>query len=174
MARRQFVRGGSALRQGQRRETLWIGQGLVASTLAAINSTVIQTSLNASALALRPFTIIRHRIFMYLTSDQEAASELQFAAFGACVVSDQARAIGISAVPTPVTDVASDLWYAHRWMGSGHGAGTVDSQRGTAYEIDSKAMRKVEEGQDVITVVENATGDGVILSVAGRLLVKLH
>ncbi len=173
MARRQFVRG-SALRQGQRRETLWIGQPLVASTLAALNSAAIQSSLNAAALALRPFTIIRHRLLIYLTSDQEAASELQFAAFGACVVSDQARAIGISAVPTPVNEVSFDLWFSHRWIASGHGAGTVDSQRGTPYEIDSKAMRKVEEGSDVINVVENATADGVIISVAGRMLIKLH
>jgi len=46
---------------------------------------------------------------------------------------------------------------------------------GVGKEIDSKAMRKVEEGQDLIGVVESSSvSQGVIASVYIRTLIKLH
>ena len=45
---------------------------------------------------------------------------------------------------------------------------------GTTYEIDSKAMRKVEDGQDVGVMVENGPMNGVTLLTFTRILVKLH
>ena len=40
-------------------------------------------------------------------------------------------------------------------------------------QLDSKAMRKVETGSDIALVVEADTAfDGVIIGVAGRMLVK--
>ncbi len=168
-------RSGLVLRGGRNvRDTVWADLPLISSSLGTTGSAVLTTALNAAGLALRPFTVIRERIMIYVTSDQEAASEAQNCAFGACVVTEQAVAIGVTAVPTPVTDLSSDLWYAHRWCMSSHGAGTVDSQRGQPYELDSKAMRKVETGQDLITVVENGSNGGVIMAVAGRSLFKLH
>ena len=42
-------------------------------------------------------------------------------------------------------------------------------------EIDSRAMRKVEDGQDVIGVVESGLQtNGLNINVFMRLLVKLH
>jgi len=52
---------------------------------------------------------------------------------------------------------------------------SVDANAGAQYSIDSKAMRRVEEGQDLIIVAEfSAAGAGFILAVAGRILIKLH
>ncbi len=40
-------------------------------------------------------------------------------------------------------------------------------------EFDSKAMRKVEEGQDIVQVVENEI-NGCTVTISGRMLLKLH
>ncbi len=41
--------------------------------------------------------------------------------------------------------------------------------------IDSKSMRKVEEGQDIIGVVQNAAaGAGSIVNTYFKILIKLH
>ncbi len=56
MARKSgFVRRGGRMV----RETIWFGQTETQTVLAAANTAAILTSLNAAALALRPFTIIR-------------------------------------------------------------------------------------------------------------------
>jgi len=56
-------------------------------------------------------------------------------------------------------------------------AGGADGNlRGMHFEIDSKAMRRVEDGQDIVQVVEVDTNisAGVQISTFGRQLVKLH
>ncbi len=167
-----FIRGGRS-----RRETLWIGVDPAVVGLTVGGGTLTH-ALNASALALRPFTITRSRMTIQWSSDQTAATERQFGAYGLAVVSDEALAIGVTAVPTPVTDSSSDLWLLHQWLmsqfivTSAIGSESVYQQ----IDIDSKAMRKVEDGQDIAFVGELATGvsDGFTLLVAGRLLVKLH
>ena len=143
--------------------------------MTAIGGTII-FALNAAALAMRPFTIIRSRFELFVFSDQSAAIEPQVGAFGIAVVSDQAVAAGVAAVPTPVTDMGSDLWFVHQNY-SGRESSTVDvSEPGNRISIDSKAMRKVDIGQDIVVVAENDTnvGAGQILFSAGRMLIKVN
>ncbi len=64
-----FVRRGGS----QRRQTLWFGGVSVQSTLAGASTAILQTSLNAAALALRPFTVVRNHGFVFLESDQVVA-----------------------------------------------------------------------------------------------------
>ncbi len=111
MARRRATGRFPALRQGQRRESVWIGISENLDTLSAANVAILSATLNATALALRPFTVVRTRIWMHALSDQTGAPEDYQVALGAAVVSEQASAIGVTAVPTPFTDVASDLWF---------------------------------------------------------------
>ena len=94
------------------------------------------------------------------------------------IVSDQASAIGVTAIPTPITDMASDLWFVHQMIygelffttGVGY-----DPQAMTNFEIDSKAMRKVDIGQDLVVVAEISSGsDGVNVTFGGRMLVKVN
>ena len=159
------------------RQTFWLGGTFVRSTIAAGNGVVIQTSLNAAALALRPFTIVRTRGLVSVMSDQIAAIEHQEIAFGAIVVSDQSVAIGVTAVPTPLTDSQSD-WHVYQ-VGMDQfdfitGAG-FQSNVGKQYEIDSKAMRKVAEGQDLIQVAEtDSHSESAIVTSFTRVLIKLH
>ncbi len=169
-------RSGSVLRGGRmRRESLWFGGVDQSTTTSGASSAVALTSLNAAALSLRPFTIIRTRGIIRIQSDQAAAAEVQGAAWGACVVSDQSLAIGVTALPTPVTDSGSDLWFGYEWIMSNATDLTDLAIGGVSKEIDSRAMRKVEDGQDVITVMESAVNtNGLTLRSFSWFLVKLH
>ena len=178
MARRSPTGRFPALRQGQRRETLWVGGIDTQATIAAGANPLLIGSFNAAALALRPFTIVRTRGLISLASDQVAASEIQHAAFGIAIVSDQASAIGVTAIPTPRTDSASDLWFVYEWLfnefvlgdSTGFQEGGVKTK-----EIDSKAMRKVEDGEDLVAVVEGGlVGLGFDFGSFFRVLIKLH
>jgi len=47
---------------------------------------------------------------------------------------------------------------------------------GNRREFDSRAMRKVEDGQDIAIVEENSGSPfaGAIMTKSGRMLIKLH
>ena len=171
-------RSGLVLRGGRNvRETLW-GDVVGTNNVLASPSTAVLANVTGSVfLNLRPFTIVRARGFLHLMSDQEAASELQAVNFGICVASDQAVLIGITALPTPTTDQGSDLWQTFVTLMAAHGAGTVDSQRGVGVAYDSKAMRRVEDGAQLVFVAEsevNTVSGGLIVRHTGRVLIKLH
>jgi len=172
-------KSGHVFRGGRmRRETLWIGETETSDVLASANSVVISSSLTTAGLALRPFTIIRTVGYAFITSDQVATSESYQGAFGQCVVSDQAAAIGVTAVPTPFTDLGSDLWFQHQiLMNSFVDATTVGFEPvgGVGMAWESRAMRKVNDDQDWILVKEaSSLSAGLRLTTAGRSLVKLH
>ncbi len=170
-----LIRGGS-----RRRETLWLGGTVFRQTLAAVTSVALVQVLNAAALALRPFTIVRTRGQLNVHSDQSGASQSYGASYGDAVVSEQASTIGVTAVPTPTVDSSSDLWSTYEMMISEFVFGSAASfiaAAGITRIIDSKAMRKVEDGQDLVAVVEGPgaglTG-GSIISGFTRVLIKLH
>ena len=175
MARRAFRPGAAAI--SQKRLTSWF-QFLPASAALSVTGGTLMFSLNAAALALRPFTIVRTRFLVGIVSDQAAASEDYAAAFGMAVVSDEAVAVGVTAVPTPITQMASDFWFVHQMMFGSFLFGDVtgfNESVMTQYEIDSKAMRKVDIGQDLVVVAEFSTvGSGSIVTAGGRMLVKVN
>ena len=174
---RSFTRGRGRL--GASRKTLWAGFGGSNTNLAAGAATIIN-SANAALLLLRPFTIVRTRLVWNVRSDQAAVTENYAAAIGLAVVSDQAVAVGVTAVPTPVTDVGSDLflmWSAAISQFNFLSSVGFHPASGVMSEIDSKAMRKVDDDQDIVLVVEDEPTigtDGVNVAVFGRLFIKLH
>ncbi len=166
-------RGGVA-----RRESLWLFWDTSESTLSGAPTAVLTNQLNAAALALRPFTIVRTRGIFFARSDQLVANESYIGDLGFAVVSDQASAIGVTAVPTPLTDKGSDLFFVyeqiHGRIQVASGAGTgVPTNLGLMRTFDSKAMRKVEGDQDVISTVENEI-QGCVVTLSARMLIKLH
>ena len=165
---RNFARGGTP-----RRKSLWLFIGPGDSTLST--SGVLLASLNVSALALRPFTIVRTHLEVMVRSDQAAAIEHQLAAIGACVVTDEALAVGISAIPTPVADAGSDAFFVHQFVFGDESALTDRTRSATRLSIDSKAMRKVEDGFDVAFVSDlSSILQGGVMTFGGRMLLKLH
>ena len=170
--RRASFRGGGS----QRRQTLWLSSVTTVATIAPATP-ILLTSLNAAALSMRPFTVVRTRGNLTLESDQSVASEFYEAAYGDIVVSDEAVAAGVASVPTPVAQDASDWHVYARTSGIfefGDATG-FQTAGGQVMQFDSKAMRKVDLGEDLIGVVEGAApGLGSIIRVYVRTLIKLH
>ena len=173
-----IIRGcGLVTRRGPRRETSWLTIPATATNLEA-GAVALVSSLTTAEKARRPWTLIRTQLSVHLRSDQVIADEFQACAVGMCVVSDQSEIVGVTAVPTPHTDAASDLWFLHGWMlnsfafASGVG---FDGNDGQFRHFDSKAMRKVNDDQDVILVLETpGFSAGVQVITAGRVLIKEH
>ena len=173
MARKLFVR-----RDGRtaKRQTFWLGGTFVRTTLGGASTGVIMTSLSAAALALRPFTIIRTRGIAEFHSDQVAAAENMEAVVAHAVVSDQAFAVGITAVPTPSTDSDSDLFYQFDpWASRMELITAAGFNYSPQIVIDSKAMRRVDQGEQPLQIIETGVGSsGVIVTTFFRTLIKLH
>ena len=160
--------------RGPRRKTLWLQFQPTNVTLGSGSSALI-FSLNAAALALRPFTLVRSHFEIMTRSDQSAAVEQQLVGVGMAVVSDESRAVGITAIPTPISELGSSLWFLNRLI-FGQESTVIDTSMGArTVAVDSKAMRKVEVGQDIVIVGEaSATGEAAILTLGGRILVKTN
>ena len=172
---RQFTRTRGRL--GAKRLTQWIAGAAVDNALTSAGSEVLVQLLTTEEKALRPFTIIRTRGILGLASDQIAASEDQSAAFAMAVVFEQAAGIGITVVPTPVTDQESDLFFVYEDMINDFVllSGVISTPGVKVHRFDSKAMRKVNPDQDVAVVKANtALSDGTTFYSRFRMLVKLH
>ncbi len=170
MARRSRL----VVARGARRTTTWLGANAGSTAIAGSSLTLIST-LGSSAKALRPFTIVRVRLLLHYATDQTANSEQPFGQFGMIVVNEKAAALGITGVPTPATDIDDD-WHVHQsctdqiMVSSAVGLPLVGRQ----YTVDSKAMRKVDVGDDCAMVFEQGASVGATIVVQGRMLIKLH
>ena len=167
----------SVVGRSSRRTTTWFFSANVnVEAAVAANSAALSQTFNAAALALRPFTIVRTRGYIWAASDQAAAFEVPFGAVGFSVVSDQAAAIGVTAVPSPVADEGSELFFNFQgWIASGAGQAASQSNGSRLFEFDSKAQRKVSESEDLAVVIANASAaDGAVVVLKFRMLVKLH
>ncbi len=171
MARRVMTRSRIAPR---RRETVWFADSATSTTIAGASTAVLVASLNAAALAFRPFTIVRVRGFWHVRSDQIVANEPFGGSLGWAVVSDQSVAIGVTAVPTPETDRDSDLWHVFEIV-YGTAGSTGENALGIHGTFDSKAMRRVDVGQDSIVCLETpSTSSSGIFHMSARFLIKAN
>ena len=152
-------------------------------TWAGINAAVFTNVPAATKVLLGSFTLNNNGIdetvlwtvgSIAIKSDQAAASEDQIGAFGLYVVSNRALAIGLSAIPGPVTNASEDGWFV--WQGFAQsfefasGVG-VEAQMMTQYPFDSKAKRVVGTGMGIAIMVENAHAThGFDIGVPLRLL----
>ena len=101
------------------------------------------------------------------------------AAVGVCIVSENAAAVGVTAVPSPLADVGWDGWLFHRLHGAITGLNVTEVQstfNSFRIEMDSRAMRKQKQTDVLIGVVELGTEIGaasVEFSCQTRVLDKL-
>ena len=164
-----------SFRRGPRRATDWSATAVKVALAAVAGSTKV--ILDSFTPIAGGETVIRVRGTFGWASDQEAATEVQLGAVGICVVTEQAATIGITAVPHPNTDAAWGGWLWHSYYKS-----KVFFNTGSAMNfdplhvitIDSKAMRKVDEDERLLFIIENSTGEGVDVASNFRILSKLH
>ncbi len=106
----------------------------------------------------RDETVLRTVGSFSIKSDQAAASEDQLGAFGLCAVTDRAVVIGISAIPGPGADIATDVWATYvpilQSFQFASGVG-IEPDMATIYPFDSKAKRKIPDGYALAVMVEN-------------------
>jgi len=170
----------SGRRGGPRRETEWAA--LVATgagTIATASTKLILNTFSASALSvLVPTTVIRMRGLLSHKSDQAAQTEEYAGAVGAVIVRDDARNIGITALPGPLSASGDDVWLWHQFYTGefrfADASGIVPIAENIIV-IDSKAQRKIVDGDAIVIIAESASfGLGVSLKFFARLLFKLH
>ena len=123
-------------------------------------------------------TVLRTLGLITVNSDQDAADEEQFGAFGMIVVTDRAAATGITAVPDPVSEGGDDGWFVYVPIGS---TLRVQSQVGfqadwgQRYPFDSRAKRVVHSGFTIAVVAANAhASDAFDIRLGFRLLSQVR
>ena len=160
-------------RAGPARKTEWLASvNVTARTALPAGTFIFDQSLSALELAKRPFTITRTIGSVWVVSDQVAAFETPFGALGMLVVSDKASATGATAVPDPITQEASDSWFMYKsWVAE---ADVLRGQEVYMFDFDSRAQRKVQDGEDIAVVISNASAaDGARYIIKFRMLIKL-
>ena len=169
MARRVASRG-FAPRARKSSAPAWGFLGVATHSVIGASSKVL---LGTFILSNPPLgeTVLRTRARLSVITDQAVAAEQQIGAFGLIVVTDRAAAAGAVSIPGPFTDGGDDGWFVHQIISQQNGlSGLTDAQ----YDIDSKAMRKIEDGGEIAIMVENGgTSHGFNFIFAVRLLAKL-
>ena len=160
------------------RTKMWIGAGVGRQTLTQSASTLLSV-LGASALALRPFTVLRTHVEVLWSSDQAAVTEVPFGSYGWMVVSEAAAGVGITAIPNPSgidgdPDADWFVWQAMSTKFEFLSSVGFDGSSGSRYVIDSKAMRKVGADDQIVVLVDVQAAGGVDLVTNGRQLIQLH
>ena len=157
-----------------RKTKVWfiVTTGTVA--LPASTCTLVSV-LNAAALAFRPFTLLRSRIECLYSTDQSSAAETPHGALGMIRVNDKAAALGITAIPCPISNADDDFVIWQGMMAKFEfTTGTGYRDIGTHYEINSKGMRKVDAGDNLAIVFEQGAAVGAQLVMNGRMLIQVH
>ena len=109
---------------------------------------------------LEGLTLVRTRGLVSLTLGSATGStDGFFGALGLIMVTDEALAAGVTAVPTPLSDENFDGWLWHSYFDLRLSSGTLaDGVNGPGahmrVEVDSKAMRKFSSGMTMIGVTE--------------------
>ncbi len=168
-------RRGMIVGRQARRATEWIGSADTTAwtNLAAGASIIDQALTGAQVSAISPFTVIRTVGLISVRSDQEVASEDVFGALGAMVVRETARAGGVGNVPTPITEESDDGFFLFQFVATS--ASPVEGHRAASFQFDSKAQRKVEDGDAIVWTVENSSAAAAMAYVLlFRMLIKVH
>jgi len=160
-------------RSGARRKTQWsqlADQGFV--SLAAAGSTLV-----SSIAFTQPGTIVRARGRLGIRANVFTADANPVGAFGVGVVSEEAAAIGITAIPLPFSDADWGGWMVWQsWCEAFQTEGASPATQFLAswsFDIDSKAMRKVEPNTRLVFVAESQS-EAVLVCETVRVLQMLH
>ena len=165
---RQSFRSG---RSGTRRLTEWDPSSVPAGVNSLASGTI---ALDQGLVALNPLTVVRVRGYLFVQSDQVAAREEAFGAFGLTVVNTRAFSVGVTACPAPLTNQGEpgswQTWVPYACQRNADTGG----ENVYSAPFDSKAMRKMEVDDVLVAMIENsASGFGVEYEFWFNVLVKL-
>ena len=183
---RSFTRTKRRLTDWMRATTDFSALGSVASGAQLVASSVSVAEGGIGVIG----TIVRIRGCIHLElATETAAATLQEVGIGIALVDDRALAVSTSAgagLPQPIDDEDFEdwMWWWCGYLGNGPAlAATVSpisdgTGRRVAMElvVDSKAMRKWDENQTLVWIVQNKLIDGtateVDVAMHGRMLLK--
>ena len=111
-------------------------------------------------------TLARTRGFVEMILEAATASGDGFqGAIGIGKTTVAAFAIGVTAVPTPLTEMAWDGWLYHRHFCLHAPGADAVLQANLRFELDSKAMRKIEVEEVFYAAIEVVEIGGAVLDV---------
>ena len=128
--------------------------------------------------AIDALTIVRSRgEFAVRIAAAAVGDTIVRGAFGMIVVSADAFAVGVTAIPGPISDVGNDwfVWAPFNLLFD-DGITEEDSKYVTSVPFDSRGMRKLKFGQNVVLVLEveaDRAGSSIDSGVAVRMQFKL-
>ena len=161
-----------------RRLTSWdLGPG--GSTAVGINSNSLTILGSGSQATVDGLTIVRIRGRVYCYLSAAAAVDNGFAlTFGMGICTNQAFAIGATAVPSPLDEADWDGWLWHQFVYVMSPLGApVEAPTSALFsmEVDSKAMRKLPQNQTLFVAVDAIERGAATVRVDfdSRVLVKL-
>ena len=141
-----------------RRKTAWdVGPG--DDSVTAVTVSARHFMGNVIVPNIDGLTIVRTRgLFTGRLIVAAAAGDGFIGWFGIGTASDQAVAGGVTTVPSPFTDIGNENWLYIRPVVLLCGDATAGSRNwdmcgGTSFEVDSKAMRKIDEGDSVYAML---------------------
>jgi len=146
--------------RSSRRKTGWsAGPGQLGLSSLTANGSVMWST--GAVIGLDGLTLVRTRgsVGLWLEVVGTIGDGFTRVGLGICIVSGDAFGIGVTAVPTPLTDIAWDGWLWHKIVSpmfgfsvtEGENTGPISQVR---VDIDSKAMRKQKETDVQIGVIE--------------------
>ena len=150
MARQAQVRGRPG--RARRQPTNWTRSMATGPTTVAAGTKALIATIALSNPGIGE-TIRRTRGIVLFTSDQNTDEDYN-GALGFIVVNDLAIAAGAGSIPGPVTEASDDGWFV--WQPLAGRFETNEQAYPPPYMIDSKAMRRVEEGFTVAVMAENS------------------
>ena len=166
--------------QAPRRATDWIGGINVAANTTAIAAGVSQIVASfdsrTNASVSWPCTVVRARGYLTVSAGASNASLNAQGAFGMCIVNGEAFDAGAAAIISPWTEAFDDRWFYHTYWSWDllRTAAGENIYSGFQHVIDSKAMRKFENGDVIVWMIENASADPAEFQVNIRTLLKVH
>jgi len=163
-------------RQSPRRRTEWF-QGVGGTAITSVASSSAGFLGGGVVTTFGEETLVRTRGILDLTMIAVTSpGDGFFGAVGIGLATSAAVAAGIASVPTPITESGWDGWLWHSFV-SVHGGITLIANESShqRVEIDSKAMRKVQDDMTLFAAFEVVEIGSAVMSVFldTRMLSKL-
>ncbi len=141
---------------GRRTDYTWNGGAFFRTTQTTGGA------VDSVAVADDTGTIVRSRGFVRAVMDVGAAGDTIVGGFGLYIASDDQLAAGVTAFPSPILDLDAD-WMWHSFAVLRSEVGTQLDEKTTFSQlltIDSKAMRKIRQNQQVVFVGDVSVQSG--------------